>query len=61
VTNIDECDISEYMTDISGTFKEKDDDSVQQYFIPVRNQNSSIECINPKYITNEDVLEKLIN
>lgn len=32
----------------------EDDDSIIQYVLPVRGENSRVECINPKFVTEEE-------
>ncbi|MCK9447194.1 hypothetical protein M0Q50_10110 [bacterium] len=51
----------EYLQDIQENVKNKPEGSIQ-YIIPVKDQETKIECINPKIVTEEqynEILEKL--
>lgn len=50
-----------YLHDIQQNVKNKPEGSIQ-YIIPVKDQETKIECINPKIVTQEqydEILEKL--
>lgn len=54
--NVDNEKIEYYL----GLVKEKiflQDDSIIQYFIPIRNGETRVECINPKLVSEEDYKE----
>jgi hypothetical protein len=56
IGNLSNEDVREYMYEIIKELKvskEKGGDNIIQYFIPVRNQESKVECINPVLVNNE--------
>ena len=63
VGNVDNEDVSQYIENFKRIIesKEEDKDDVIHYIIPVRDQETRIECINaPMFITSETVSEDII-
>ena len=54
VKNIDAIDIPYYMDHFVNSVQANKDESVEMYFIPSREiETSKVECINPKLVTEE--------
>lgn len=55
ISNIDDVDVAPYMDRLTQlmTF----DDSVLRLFIPVRESETRVECINPKRISDEEYVK----
>ena len=52
VKYIDAADVPAFLDEFANTFSKDNDGSVQMYFIPSNEINTSrVECINPKLIT----------
>jgi hypothetical protein len=51
IGNMDYRDVDDFMCSITDRFKE---DDVIQYFIPIRSEESRIECLNPKLVSEGD-------
>ena len=57
VGNIDGNDVSEMMENIVNKFSPKEEDNIISYWIPVREGETRVECINPKLVSEEDFTE----
>lgn len=56
IGNMNVNDVSRYMKEFSETCKPKEEDIIS-YWIPVKNGDSRVECINPKLISDDDFNE----
>ena len=54
IGNINANDVSKIMEDVVKKFLPKDEDNIISYWIPVREGESRVECINPKLVSQED-------
>ena len=54
VGNIHDADVGAYLEEVGKNLSHKTDDSVITYIIPVRGQESRLECINPKLVSEEE-------
>ena len=61
VKNVDAKDIQKFIADVVDSAKDMFDDTVAVLHVPVVDSESRIECINPKYIVqdNKDWEEKI--
>lgn len=57
VGNIDGNDVSKIMEDVVKRFSLKEEDNIISYWIPVREGETRVECINPKLVSQEDFTE----
>jgi len=57
VGNIDGNDVSEMMENVVKKFSPKEEDNIISYWIPVREGDTRVECINPKLVSEEDFTE----
>jgi hypothetical protein len=57
VGNIDGNDVSKIMEDVVKKFSPKEEDNIISYWIPVREGEARVECINPKLVSQEDFTE----
>jgi hypothetical protein len=57
VGNINSNDVAEIMKDIVNKFSLKEEDNIIAYWIPVREGDTRVECINPKLVSEEDFVE----
>jgi hypothetical protein len=57
VGNIDGNDLSEMMENVVNKFSPKEEDNIISYWIPVREGDTRVECINPKLVSEEDFTE----
>ena len=57
VGNIDDNDVSEMMKNVVNKFSPKEEDNIISYWIPVREGETRVECINPKLVSQEDFTE----
>ena len=57
VGNIDGNDVSEMMENVVNKFSPKEEDNIISYWIPVREGETRVECINPKLVSEEDFTE----
>jgi hypothetical protein len=57
VGNIDGNDVSKIMEDVVKKFSPKEEDNIISYWIPVREGETRVECINPKLVSQEDFTE----
>jgi hypothetical protein len=57
VGNIDGNDVSKIMEDVVKNFSPKEEDNIISYWIPVREGETRVECINPKLVSQEDFTE----
>lgn len=55
IDRINTSDVDEYLTEFASTVKF--DDSVMRFIIPVRGEESRVECINPVLLTEEQYKE----
>jgi hypothetical protein len=49
--------VSEMMEDVINKFSLKEEDNIISYWIPVREGETRVECINPKLVSEEDFTE----
>lgn len=54
INNIDDCDVPEYLEELSNSLKADEDENIKYICIPIRKGDGRIECINPKLVTGED-------
>ena len=54
VGNLPPAEVSEFMQDVVANLKKDKQKDIIYYFIPVRNQETKIECINPKLVSEDD-------
>ena len=57
VGNIDGNNVSEMIENVVKKFSPKEEDNIISYWIPVREGETRIECINPKLVSEEDFTE----
>jgi hypothetical protein len=57
IGNIDGNDVSKIMEDVVNKFSPKEEDNIISYWIPVREGETRVECINPKLVSQEDFTE----
>jgi hypothetical protein len=57
VGNIDGNNVSEMMENVVNKFSLKEEDNIISYWIPVREGETRVECINPKLVSEEDFTE----
>ena len=51
-------DVDEYSRKILNNFKELETDNSTLFLVPTRTGENKIECINPVYITNDELVKK---
>lgn len=63
VSDVDPQEMPVYMTDIKDNFAKDKADDVVEFFIPIKNGDSRVECINPKAASDDDMqrINTLIN
>lgn len=54
IENIDRADVPAYLNESQKALDNFFDNSVLKLFVPVRNQETRIECINPKLVSEEE-------
>lgn len=54
VGNVDDIDVSTYINEIADNFKPNKGDEMIHYYIPIRDGETRVECINPKLVSDED-------
>lgn len=54
VGGIHDADVSAFLTETANNLKPKEDDSILFYVIPVRGEESRLECVNPKLVSEEE-------
>lgn len=54
VSGVHPCDISAFFQEAVDNLKPKEDDSILFYAVPVRGEESRLECINPKLVSEEE-------
>jgi hypothetical protein len=57
VGNMDYININKFMEEITVKFSPKEEDNIISYWIPIRNGETRVECINPKLVSEEDYSE----
>jgi hypothetical protein len=57
VGNIEGNDVSKLMEDLVKKISPKEEENIISYWIPVREGESRVECINPKLVSQEDFTE----
>ena len=57
VGNMDYSDINKFMEEITVKFSPKEEDNIISYWIPIKNGETRVECINPKLVSEEDYSE----
>jgi len=57
VGNIDGNDVSKMMEEVINKLSLKEEDNIISYWIPVREGETRVECINPKLVSEEDFTE----
>lgn len=64
VDSIDSYDVVDYLSEARNGLTRNLDSSVISYFIPIKNENSKVDCINPSFICDDEykaAKEKLDN
>lgn len=56
VSDVDPQEMPVYMNDIKDNFAKDKADDVVEIFIPIKNGDSRVECINPKAVSDNDML-----
>lgn len=54
ISGINDADVSAFVTEAAHNLKPKEDDSILFYVIPVRGEESRLECVNPKLVSEEE-------
>lgn len=54
VSGVNDSDLSAFITEAVNSLKPEEDDSILFYAIPVRGEESRLECINPKLVSEEE-------
>lgn len=54
ISGISDADVSSFLMEATHNLKPEEDDSILFYIIPVRGEESRLECINPKLVSKED-------
>lgn len=54
ISGIHDADVSDFIMEAVNNLKPKEDDSILFYVIPVRGEESRLECINPKLVSEEE-------
>lgn len=54
VSKLSDNEIPEYFNNLVEHYKKYMDDSILQYWIPILNGDSRIECLNPKLVTEQE-------
>jgi hypothetical protein len=54
IGNLNDDEIESYMINVADHLKEKEDDSILSYFIPTRESETRVECVNPRIISYEE-------
>ncbi len=54
IGNINDADVSTFVAETAQNLKPKEDDSILFYVIPVRGEESRLECVNPKLVSEEE-------
>jgi hypothetical protein len=57
VGNIDGNDVSKMIEEVIKKLSLKEEDNIISYWIPVREGETRVECINPKLVSEEDFTE----
>jgi hypothetical protein len=57
VGNIERNDVSKVVEDVVRKFSPKEEDNIISYWIPIREGETRVECINPKLVSQEDFTE----
>ncbi len=57
VGNLDETEVPDFLNQVADEMTPKDDDSVVCYFIPTRDIECRLECINPVLVSEEKYVE----
>ena len=57
VGNVGNMDCSDVMEEIVDKFSPKEEDNIISYWIPIKNGETRVECINPKLVSEEDYSE----
>ncbi len=57
VGNMNYSDINKFMEEITVKFSPKEEDNIISYWIPIKNGETRVECINPKLVSEEDYSE----
>lgn len=54
VGGVNDSDLSAFIQEAVDNLKPKEDDSILFYAVPVRGEESRLECINPKLVSEEE-------
>ncbi len=54
ISGVSDADVSAFITEAVNNLKPKEDDSTLFYVIPVRGEESRIECINPRLVNEKE-------
>ena len=54
VSGVNDSDLSAFLQEAVNNLKPEEDDSILFYAVPVRGEESRLECINPKLVSEEE-------
>ena len=54
ISGINDADVPAFIMESVNNLKPKEDDSTLFYAIPVRGEESRLECVNPKFVSEEE-------
>ena len=54
ISGLSDADVSSFLTETAHNLRPKEDGSSLFYVIPVRGEESRLECINPKLVSEEE-------
>ena len=54
VIGVKDSELSAFIMEADNNLKPKEDDSILFYVIPVRGEESRLECVNPKLVSEEE-------
>lgn len=54
IDSIDSCDVYDYLNEAKESLTSNLDNSVISYFIPIKGENSKVDCINPSFIDGDE-------
>lgn len=57
VGNLSYKDVNKFMEDIVVKLSPKEEDNIISYYIPIKDGDTRLECINPKLVSEEDYSE----
>ena len=54
IAGLHDADVSAFVAEVANSLRPKKEENMLMYFIPVRETESRIECINPKLVSEEE-------